>query len=158
MRQSNYPGAEVSRLSGKEFTGECVDSLMELSSKGKPQTLDELNNRISDYFQFCSDKRFRPGVESLCLSMNISRMTFWNWRNGKRGEAWADACETALQQIVTFLEQAMLTGNVNPATGIFLLKNVAGYRDEISFSESVTALNTESVSADNLPRLIIDEE
>ena len=35
--------------------------------------------------------------------------------------------------ISAFMEQTMLRGKINPASGIFLLKNWCGYRDNISF-------------------------
>ena len=50
---------------------EIVSSLKELHDKGKPQSDEELEQRIDDYFAFCEKSSIRPGIESLALSLHI---------------------------------------------------------------------------------------
>lgn len=156
MRQGNFPGNEISRMSGSEFTGEVVGNLMELAGQGKPANTAELQQRIDAYFIFCEQRYFRPGVESLALALGVSRTAFWQWC--KRDDEWGMRCREAKQAIIVFVEQASLCGHLNPATGIFLLKNIAGYRDDTGFDDAVGGEKLKSVSADDLPKLIIDEE
>ena len=127
---SNYPGGQIARLNGTEFTKEAVASLMDLSEQGKPKADEELQQRISDFFRFCCDRGFRPGVEALCLALSISRQTMNNWLHGVNCSAERqEIIIKARQGIIAFIEQASLGGHLNPATSIFLLKNWGGYRD-----------------------------
>lgn len=141
---SNYPqGQATQALNGDEQTGNIINCIMDLSDHGKPQTTEELKQRIDDYFLFCGTKNFRPGVESLSLSLGISRVTFWAWTNegcGKPKE-WIEICQLAKQKILSFTEAAALSGKLNPATSIFLLKNLGGYKDSVSFEEITPTTN-----------------
>ena len=131
MSKRNFPQQQVSELSetNPNFVSDTVRNLMGLRSKGKPQTQEELQNRVDEYFCFCANNGYRPAIESLALSLGVSRVTFWQWRNGSRGDEWGQICEAAAQMIITFLEACMMSGKINPASAIFLLKNIAGYSD-----------------------------
>lgn len=76
---SNYPNATVERLNGTEFCTETVNSIAELSKQGKPQTTEELQERIDSFFRFCAESSMKPGVETLSLALSIDRVTFWSW-------------------------------------------------------------------------------
>ena len=131
--KSNYPNAKLSELDGQEIIGEYIDCLMTLADKGKPENEDELESRINSYFKFCADRNLRPGVESLSLCLGVSRVTFWSWCNAEKytySERWQSICRKARQTINAFLEMTALSGKLNPATSIFLLKNWCGYDDK----------------------------
>jgi hypothetical protein len=140
--KSNYPSNQLNSLE-KGVCSDTVTCLRELSAKGKPTSTEELKGRIDDYFRFCADKDFRPGIESLCLSLGITRTTLWNWckRIGCDVE-WAETCMQAKQFILTFLEQISLTGKINPASSIFYLKNWGAYSDNYLI-ESDTSQETD---------------
>lgn len=71
------------------------------------------------------------------MSLCITRTTLFNWNNGIN-------CTPERQEIVvkakafiaSFMEQAVLRGKINPASGIFLMKNWLGYKDSYSFEEA----------------------
>lgn len=137
-RTSNFPTAQATRILNEsgDFTSNTINSLMELSAKGKPKDITELNQRIKEYFSFCSEKNFKPGVESLSLCLGVSRNTYWNWCNGVGvDEEWSNSCQVAKQSIISFVEAAATSGKLNPAISIFILKNIANYKDQISFEE-----------------------
>lgn len=135
-KQSNYPSNQLNNLPIGTCS-ETISCLKELADKGKPSSIEELKQRIDDYFQFCADRDMRIGVESLALSLGVSRVTFWNWCNNNGcTDEWAEICQKAKQFVLTFLEQMSLSGKLNPATSIFLMKNWAGYKDTISFDEN----------------------
>lgn len=140
-RASNLPAQRIEQLNGQEYTGVMVDCISDLARQGKPRTLEELNERLNRFFEICSRGNVRPGVETLCCSLGISRQTFWLWCNSKGvpSEDWADACRAARQCVIAFLEQASLSGHISPPAGIFLLKNWASYRDLISFEDVADA-------------------
>lgn len=114
-----------------------IHSLRELYDMGKPETNEELKQRIDMFFQFCEESSIRPGVQALCTALHISRMTLFRWSNG-------EDCDKERQEIVgmaksfidSFLEQATLSGQVNAPVGIFLLKNWCSYKDLVSIEES----------------------
>ena len=128
---SNYPTNQLKELDGSEYVGRTVRGLLELSKLGIPQTDQELTDRINEYFQHCVEVNWRPGIESLCLSLSTTRQNFWKWCNGQGGRSreWQHQCLLARQVIIAFLESAGLSGKLNPATNIFLLKNWANYQD-----------------------------
>ena len=131
MSKQNFPQQQINTMveNNPTFVRDTVNNLLELRSKGKPQNVEELKTRIDEYFRFCADSGFRPALESLSLSLGVSRITFWQWRNGSRGSEWQEVCESAAQMIITFLEACMMSGKINPVSSIFLLKNIAGYSD-----------------------------
>ena len=123
-----------------------------LGKNGKPETVEELKNRINEYFQRCSDEALRPGIESLSAALCVSRQTFWRWCNGdiNTGDEWRSVCESAKSTINAYLEQAMLTGKINPASGIFLMKNWMNYKDSISFEEALPADSETRITPDQI--------
>ena len=135
--KSNYPTNQLNGLE-KGVCSDTVTCLRELSAKGKPTSTEELKERIDDYFMFCADKDFRPGIESLCLSLGITRTTLWKWcRQDGCNEQWAEICMQAKQFILTFLEQISLTGKINPASSIFYLKNWGAYSDNYLLENAI---------------------
>ena len=132
--RSNYPTTAADKLNGTEYTKTAVASLMELSKQGKPQTEQELAQRINDFFGFCQQSSLRPGIEILSAALGVHRGTFWEWCNGRGGksEEWRNICLQARQLVVCFVEQASMAGHLNPATSCFLLKNWSGYQDSVS--------------------------
>lgn len=130
-KNSNYPSNKLNELNGSEYTGEVVGSLIELSRWGIPQNEAELSDRIDRYFEYCGVNNLRPGVESFCLSLGITRQTLNNWVSGKtqKSDEWINLIILAKQTIFAFIETASLSGKLNPATTIFCLKNWAGYSD-----------------------------
>ncbi len=124
----------------KEKSQQITCNLLQLHQKGKPQTNEELSQRINDYLIFCGESSIRPGIESLCMALHISRTTLFRWSHG-------EDCDRQRQELVndaktfiaSWLEQASLSGAVNPATAIFLQKNWFSYKDTISLEEATGA-------------------
>ena len=152
-KNSNFPTNQLNHLPSGT-SAEIVSCLMELSGRGRPENENELKSRISEYFEFCASRDFRPGIESLCLALGTSRSTLWNWcRQDGCSYEWAETCRNAKQTILVFLEQCNLSGKLNPASSIFYLKNWGNYVDSFSV-ENVTDIPKKRVlSADELPKL-----
>ncbi len=112
-------------------------SLIELGNLGKCRTDTEVDQRIEQYFDLCSQKKIRPGVESLSYALSISRKTFYAWSKGIGcSEYRQEQILKAKGLISAFVEQAFLSGQINPVSGIFLLKNWSGYRDTVSIEDA----------------------
>ena len=134
---------------------EIVGSLKELYDLGRPQTDEETKQRIDDYFSFCERSSIRPGIESLCMALHISRTTLFRWSHGEDcSECKKDLILSAKAFIGAFLEQAMLGGKISPPSGIFLMKNWLSYKDAISIEENIPDTPTRKVlTAAELPTL-----
>lgn len=114
-----------------------IHSLKELYDMGRPETNSELQDRIDMFFEFCENSNIRPGIQTLCTSLHISRTTLFRWANGENCDSERqEIIQTAKSFIDSFLEQVTLSGHVSPPVGIFLLKNWCSYKDTISIEES----------------------
>lgn len=159
MKKNNYPQGEIDELEPTTVQ-EIVTSLKQLHDKGKPETDEEIKQRIDDYFSFCQRSSVRPGIESLCLALHISRTTLFNWNNGT---CCSKECQELIQSakafVGAFLEQAMLGGKISPPSGIFLAKNWLGYKDAISIEENMPSQEEKrTLTAAELPKLGIADE
>lgn len=158
-KESNFPPNQVNKLSSS-LVGEVVTSLNELSQMGKPQNADELKERVQAYFEYCQMKEYIPGIESLSLALGVSRVTFWKWCHGQGVPSveFQEECIVAKQFILSFLEQMALKGKLNPATHIFLLKNIGGYVDTMTVDQARNDVdydekNRKALSIECLPTL-----
>lgn len=132
-------------LDGDPAVGRTLDFLERCAFKEKPKNIEELRQRIFDFFEACKAENRRPAVEILSMTLGVSRTTFWKWCNGIGCDPeWAECCRIAKQMILAFIEQVSLSGKLNPATSIFMLKNWAGYKDTISFDEAQPNLTAET--------------
>lgn len=152
-KNSNFPTNQLNRLP-EGTSAEIVSCLMELSGKGRPKTEQELKNRITEYFNFCAARDFRPGVESLALALGTTRTSLWNWcRQEGCSAEWAEICKQAKQTVLVFLEQCNLTGKLNPASAIFYLKNWGNYVDTLSLENVTDTPERRALTAAELPKL-----
>lgn len=151
---SNFPQSKLDAIPA-ETVGDIVMSLRGLHELGKPANDDAVEMRIDQYFQICQNTKIRPGIESLCLALHISRQTLFNWSNGN---GCSDRCMELIQSakafVAAYVEQAMLGGRISPPSGIFLMKNWLNYKDAISLEESIPQTNDRKVlTIDQLPKL-----
>lgn len=154
MSKNNYPQGELDTISPGNVR-EIVGSLRELYDRGQPETDQEVEQRVNDFFAFCQNSSLRPGIESLCMALHISRVTLYNWCHGIGcSESRKELAQAAKSFTTAYLEQAVLQGKISPPSGIFLLKNWAAYKDTISFEESPPTTEVhKSLGISELPKL-----
>lgn len=154
MAKNNYPQGQLDGIE-PEKVQELVTSLKQLHDRGKPETDEEKKQRIREYFLFCQQSSIRPGIESLCLALHISRTTLFNWNNGINcSKECQEMIQSAKAFIGAYIEQALLSGKISPPSGIFLAKNWLGYKDTVSIEEAMPNKEEHKVlTADQLPRL-----
>ena len=153
----NYPNGKLDELPG-EVVHETVKSLNDLYQMGKPESDEEVKERIDKYFEFCENSSIRPGVESLALSLGVTRTTLFYWQRG-------EGCSRERQELIikakafisAFIEQIMLNNKVYPATGIFLLKNWCSYRDTVEV-EPVQRRNDIPMTQEEIRMMLADIE
>lgn len=159
MRKNNSPQSGLDEIE-PEVTQQMVMSLKELYDRGKPATDAEVEKRIDDYFEFCQRSSVRPGIESLCMSLHISRTTLFRWNNGENCSKYRqELIQSAKSLIAAFLEQALMCGKISPPCGIFLAKNWLGYSDTISLESIVPKTDNQKVlSSGDIRKLISKTE
>lgn len=90
----------------------------------------QVEDRITDYFMHCIDNDRKPNVVGMANWLGIDRSTLYTW---KVGEYRASTHSTIIKKAMTILEELwvdyMQNGKMNPASGIFLGKNMFGYKD-----------------------------
>lgn len=92
----------------------------------------QVEQRIKDYFGFCAENDRKPSVIGMCNWLGISRETLGTWKKGEyRGGTHSDLINKAYSMLEELWTDYMLNGKVNPASGIFLGKNLFGYRDQV---------------------------
>ena len=150
----NYPNGKLDELPS-EVVHETVKSLNDLYQMGKPRSDEEVKERIDKYFELCENSSIRPGIESLALSLGVTRTTLFNWQRG-------EGCSRERQELIikaksfvsAFIEQVMLNNKVYPATGIFLLKNWCSYRDSVEIEPVQRNLNEPELSKQEIQDIL----
>lgn len=91
---------------------------------------EQVKNRITDYFVYCADNDRKPNMIGMANWLGVDRATVNSW---KTGEYRASTHLPVVKKAVDIMEELwvdyMLNGKVNPASGIFLGKNMFGYKD-----------------------------
>lgn len=94
----------------------------------------EVENRISQYFEYCMETGLRPTVEGLALAIGIDRRTLWDWEVGNTraglGSRRSDIIKKAKDYIAFLMSDAVMEGKINPVTWIFYAKNYFGMSDK----------------------------
>lgn len=122
-------------------------------------TADEkqVEKRIYEYFQICADNDMKPSMAGMALAIGVSRNTLWEWSvGGFRSDTHYDTIKKAVQMLDSQMVDYMQNGKINPVSGIFLMKNNFGYKDQ---QEVVVTPNTplgEQVSAEELRERYIE--
>ena len=131
-----FPPAQLDNISAQKAKV-ITRNLIELQAMDKPRSDTEIVSRIDSFFNFCADSGCRPGIEALCLSLHITRTTLFRWSQGQGCSDFVrDAVIQAKNVVTAYIEQAQLSGSLNPASAIFLLKNWANYKDTVSLEDA----------------------
>ncbi len=94
---------------------------------------EQVAARIDQYHQFCFDNDIKPDMPGMALALGVSRTTIWKWENGvesDKPQAVRNTLKKGREINEYLMSQMMQNGKINPVTGIFLLKNNHGYKDQ----------------------------
>ena len=94
---------------------------------------EQVAARIDQYHQFCFQNDIKPDMSGLALALGVSRKTLWAWENGvesNKPQAVRNTLKRGREVNEYLMSQLMQNGKINPVTGIFLLKNNHGFRDQ----------------------------
>lgn len=160
-REQNLPQSALNEIPATEVQ-ETLINVRSLCKMGRPATDGETEERIERFFDFCEKSSLRPSVQSLCVALHISPTTLFRWKNGENCSKYKqELIQNALLIINSTLEQFLLNGKISPPSGIFMLKNWAGYSDTISLEDKSAQAPEEKENckkAADLPLLIASEQ
>lgn len=109
---------------------------------------NQVEDRISWYFDHCINNDMKPTVTGFCNSLGIHRKTLAEWKNGNyRQETHQAIILKAYALLEELWENYMQNGKINPVSGIFLGKNNFGYADK---QEYVVTPNTNQIPETDL--------
>lgn len=95
-------------------------------------TGDEVEKRILQYMMACAERNVKPTVPGLALSLGVTYSTIINHAKGLSSydPEVKEALDNGLLMLNATLESAMQEGKTAPVSGLFLLKNNFGYKDQ----------------------------
>ena len=96
---------------------------------------DQVEKRIYDYFQFCVENDRKPNMVGMANWIGIDPDTLRTWKDGQyRSSTHSGMIKKAIMILEEMWVDYMQNGKLNPASGIFLAKNMFGYRDVIDIA------------------------
>lgn len=93
----------------------------------------QVNDRIFEYYDFCIDHDVKPTLMGIANWLGVSTDTLNRWRRGEtRKDSGLDQVIERHRAILEdLMQQYMMNNKIMPANGIFLLKNMYGYKDQV---------------------------
>lgn len=92
----------------------------------------QVDRRFNDYMTICRQYGQKPSFAGFATALGVDRSTLFRWVNGSLSKP-ADVCASlkkAQQLLNSLIENWMQNGQINPVSGIFLMKNNFGYADK----------------------------
>lgn len=90
----------------------------------------QVEHRIQEYFAFCIQEDAKPSVPGMGLWLGVDASTIRKWRAGDyRGTTHFAVIKKAMFVLESLWNDWMQSGKINPASGIFIGKNMFGYKD-----------------------------
>lgn len=113
---------------------------------------EQVKARVALYFDKCMNDGFTPGKEGLCNALHITRQTFQTWLNGtaRKGQEHQKICQDAEQVLKSYIEMAMLDGDINPVPGIFIMSNQYDYVQKQVVAQQQTVSILDSATPEQL--------
>lgn len=91
---------------------------------------EQVKGRIEEYFRFCIENDRKPNMKGMGNWLGVHRDTVNQWMRGEyRSSTHTDVIKKAVDILEELWVDYMQNGKVNPASGIFLGKNMFGYKD-----------------------------
>lgn len=142
--KSNFPNAQQPAVKPGE-TGKLVGNIEQLRAMPAVREADAVRERVKWFFEWCSERDIRPGVELLALSLGCTRQTLLNWQH--EGSDRGHIIDAAKQVIAALTEQWGLTNSLNVAAFCFIMKNNYGYSDSVTIDTEQNKVNVPTRTA-----------
>jgi len=111
-----------------------ISNNLELWNLPKIDTNDveQVRQRTIDYFSIVAKNDVKPTVAAYAFALGVDRRTLWQYVNGiiPKPPEVQDTIKKAYEFLNLMMEDYMHNGQINPVSGIFLMKNNFGYQDK----------------------------
>lgn len=134
------------------------------SFKIRDATEEEIIQRLNDYFVLYAKYDMKPTVAGMAIALGTNRQTLWAITHdgpmGGRGNEVTlpknktDLIKNAYNLLENLWENYMVSGKINPVSGIFLGKNNYGYQDKTEYVVTPKTDSDEYSAADIRERYI----
>lgn len=117
---------------------------------------EDVQARLSEYFQIHIDADLKPTVAGMAMALGIDRRRLWEIktdvadRNQDLPTLTRDSIKKAYDFLETLWENYMHNGKINPVSGIFLAKNNFGYQDKTEYVVTPNVNNDSDYSAEDI--------
>ena len=117
-------------------TTKLIQHLRKVACLGPRLNLNEdpdgVRQRIADYFALCEEDDIKPSMSAMATAMGLTRRGLHKWRMGIIGknEETRELLNQAAAVLAAVMEGCMLEGMINPVSGIFIMRNNYGYKNE----------------------------
>lgn len=129
--------------------------IRELGLRGKPQTQDEMKDRITEYFELCQQAQLNPTVEGLALAVDYDRRSLFDIQTGKGKLAFSDIIKKAKDFIANYDAILAASNKMNSAVYCFRSKNFYGMKDQVQIeavsNQTGDMPSQEGVALEELP-------
>ena len=131
------------KIKDKEFAQRVLGlglKARKLGLKGKPKTVEDMEERITTYLQFCFDAGLPPTVEGMCLSIDYDRTTVYGIEQQMSNVKFSNTVKRAKDFIANYDATLAQSNKLNAAIYCFRSKNMYGMKDvqEIKASSDFT--------------------
>lgn len=90
----------------------------------------QVEQRMNEYFDFCESNDRKPSMIGLANWIGIDKTTLSSWKRGEyRNETHSPLIIKAVEMLEELWMDYMQNGKINPASGIFIAKNLFQYKD-----------------------------
>lgn len=90
----------------------------------------EVEQRINEYFRCCYENGIKPQKPGLAKWLNVTKRSLDDWNSGEhRKSTHQEIIQKAYTKLEEDLYDQVQSGHIQPGSGIFLLKNMFGYKD-----------------------------
>lgn len=105
---------------------------------GRPlkfKSVEELQNKIDAYFEYCDSNNKPYTVSGLALALDTDRITLIRY---EERDEFSNTIKRAKQKVENQFEERAICGEYNPTMAIFLMKNNFKYEDKVQQEVKVT--------------------
>lgn len=90
----------------------------------------QVEQRINEYFDACEQNDMKPNMVGMANWIGVSRETVNTWKRGEyRSKTHSDVIRKSVDILESLWVDYMQNGKINPASGMFLAKNMFQYKD-----------------------------
>ena len=119
---------------------------------------EQVKERILMYLDFCETNDSPPNLIGLGNWLGVGRKTITQWM---RGESRADTHFAIIDRAMAIIEESLVSQvqqeSKNPASGIFLLKSMFGYKEQQDFVIRQDTQNDAELSENEIRQRYLDD-